>query len=101
MVELDGDGNETFTHYPSMVLGFVQFSKECEVSATIRTLTRAVSWDTITSEFITSFMISDNFVTSYVTVLVSSLVKPMFTFGDYEGVKNKQFCALLKRNWAR
>ena len=25
-MELDGDGKETFKHYPSMVLGFVQFS---------------------------------------------------------------------------
>ena len=81
-----------------MVLGFVQFSNEEEVSAVIRTSTRAVTWDTITSGFITSCMMSENFGTSYVKLPVSSLVKPMFVFGDYGGMKNKYFCALRKRN---
>ena len=37
------------------------------ISAVIRTSTRSISWDTITSEFITSFITSDNFATSYST----------------------------------
>ena len=60
-MELDGEGKERFKHFPSMILGFVQFLKGKEVSAFIRTSTRAVIWDTITSEFITAFMISENF----------------------------------------
>ena len=55
----------------------------------------------ITTEFITSSMTSDNFGTSYVTIPVSSLVRPMFVYGDYGGMKDKYFYAHPKRNWAR
>ena len=100
-MELDHENKEFFKHYLSMVLGFVQSVKEEEVCAAVCTSTRAVSWDTITKEFITLSMISGNFATSYVTVPVSSLVKPMCVYGDYGGMKNKYFCALPKGNWAR
>ena len=93
-MELDHEEKETFKHYPSMVLGFVNFLKEEEVCVVVYTSTRAVTWDTITFEFITPFMISEKNGTSYVTVPVSSLVKPMFIYGDYGGMKNKYFCAL-------
>ena len=79
----------------------MQFSKEEEVCAVVCISTRSDLWEKITKEFITSFMISDDFGTSYVTLPVSSLGKPMFVHGDYRSTKNKYFCALQKRNWAR
>ena len=97
---LDHEQKKTFKHYPSIVLGFVQLAKKEEVCAVVCISTRAVSWDTITTEFITSFMISDNSGTSYVTVPVSSLVKPMCVYGDYGGMKNK-FYVLFQRETLR
>ena len=45
-------------------------------------------------------MVSDNSENNYVTVPISSLVKPLFVFGDYGGNTKKKVCALPKINWA-
>ena len=43
-------------------------------------------------------MLSDNFVKDHVVVPISSIIKPLFVFGDYEGDYKKKFCSLPKQN---
>ena len=67
----------------------------------IWTSIKPMTWSDVTKEFISSFVISDNFVENYVIVPTSSIVKLLYVFDDYEGDKKKKFCSLPKHQWAR
>jgi hypothetical protein len=100
-VEKDRDGNDCFVHYPSLILGFIQFPNDNEVSTVIRTSIKPLKWSDLKEDFISSFMLSDNFLKNYVIIPTSAIVKSLFVFDDYEGDHKRKFCSLPKRNWAR
>ena len=100
-VEKNREGNDCFVHYPSLILGFIRFPNDEEVSTVIRTSIKPLNWSHLKKDFISSFMLSDNFVKNYVIIPTSAIVKPLFVFNDYEGDPKRKFCSLPKRNWAR
>ena len=53
-------------------------------------------------DFISPTTLSDNFLSSYVLALLSSIVYPLLVFKDCGNVNaRKYFCALPKRNWCK
>ena len=101
LMEDDVDGKEVKMYYPSLILGFIKFTDEDEHHAVIQISTKDLPWETRQKEFISSFLLSTNFKTHYVTVSVSSVVHHLCAFADYGGINDKFFTPLSKRKWAQ
>ena len=98
-VEHDDNGNNYQKIYPSLILGFMQINDETEPCAIVRTSTRDLPWDVQQNNFISSFLLNNNFEENYRMVPVLSIVFPMLAFQDYGGVGNNVFTSIPKSNW--
>ena len=94
------------THYPSLVLGFINLPEHSDTHtieelAAVCTSINPVAWEDVEKNFVHKFRLSSDLTKCHAAVPIESIVYPLIVFHDHGGNKNKFFITLPKRLWAK
>ena len=78
----------TAKEYAALILGFIWFTGDKDVSTVVCTSTKSIPWEKRMRDFVSHFELGTDFAKEYNTIPICSILNPLFVIQEYGNANN-------------